>query len=302
MLIKDDIINNPFKNSYFLEESISTPDLVPVVSNSRLGLNLVRYEDLNESGFTLQDVAESNGLDYDSLAVVINEGTMIEEPELATKFNYVIEPVSEDSYEAKLVKYYCNLCEETMDESVLDNILLEALDDLYDFNDSRIRMTPAQKRDLAKRVINVASNVMDFGNINQYRKDLENTPYKNTKKYYEYIFDNPNMRYSKMSTLNNKKNEKEMDDLLASQSGDEQYKFTKGLIGEGEAYLKDMSAMVPKSKIGKLIAKLRNAYHGFLLKSERANNMKKAGFFRKIAAKILTIIDKLAAKLQRFAG
>lgn len=300
MLIKDSIINNPLKNSYFLEESISTPVLVPVVSNSRLGLNLVRYEDLNESGFTLQDVAESNGLDYDSLAVVINEGTMIEEPELANKFNYVIEPVSEDSYESKLIDYYCNLCEENMDETLIDNILAESeLDNLVDLNDRRIRMTQDQRKELAKRTIRTASNIMDLGNgdITQFRKDFENSPYQNTRNYYKYIIDHPSMRYPNVSLATGGKK-----DEILEKSGDVQYKFAKGLIDEGDAYLKDMAATAPKSRIGKLIAKLRNAYHGFLLRAERANNMKKAGFFRRLAARILTLIDKLAAKLQRMAG
>lgn len=301
MLIKDNIINDPLKDSYFLEENIISPELIPVVSNSRLGLNLVRYEDLNESGITLEEISESNGIPIDSLAVVINEGTMIEEPELADIYdNYVLEQVSEDSYESKLIDYYCNLCEEAMDETLIDNILTESeLDNLIDLNDRRIRMTQDQRKDLAKRTIRTASNIMDLknGDIVQFRKDFENSPYKNTRNYYKYIIDHPSMRYSNVSLATGEKR-----DEILEKSGDEQYKIVKGLIDEGDSYLKDMAATAPKSRIGKLIARLRNAYHGFLLRAERANNMKKAGFFRRLAARILTLIDKLAAKLQRMAG
>ena len=55
----------------------------------------------------------------------------------------------------------------------------------------------------------------------------------------------------------------------------------------------------PKSVIGKRIAALRNIYRKYMLSAQK--NPSKAGIFKKIAAKILSVIDKLMGYLQNGA-
>ena len=56
----------------------------------------------------------------------------------------------------------------------------------------------------------------------------------------------------------------------------------------------------PKSVIGKRIAALRGVYKKFMMNAQR--NPQKAGMFKRMAAKILSVIDKLMGYLQNAAG
>ena len=296
MLIKESQIFDPLKDAVILDESLNSLPLIPVVENARLGVNLVRLEDLNED-VTLEDIADYNKISVDSLAVVVDEGTAILYPDILKELPCVIEPVSEDCYESKLVDYLCNLCEENYDESYLD-LLQEFKVPNIDISEDDNRMTKKQKA-----AINARAAGLLAGTLFTLDSDLNNarlSPYKNTQKYYNYITKhNPGRRYGNLPS--NEKDAEHFFNKLKNDSGDEQFKTTNKIFDSMESLYKE-AMHTPTSKLGKIIAKLRNAYHGFLLKADRAMDMKKAGFFRKMAAKILTWIDKLAAKAQLMAG
>lgn len=57
----------------------------------------------------------------------------------------------------------------------------------------------------------------------------------------------------------------------------------------------------PKSWIAKKIASLRSVYSKWLKRAQKESNSKKANAIKKVAAKILAVIDKLMAKLQTMA-
>ena len=63
-----------------------------------------------------------------------------------------------------------------------------------------------------------------------------------------------------------------------------------------------MAANQPKGWIAKKIASLRNMYSQWLEKANHAVNSQQAGLFKKIAAKIMNVIDSLMARLQHMAG
>ena len=58
----------------------------------------------------------------------------------------------------------------------------------------------------------------------------------------------------------------------------------------------------PKSWIAQKIAALRKMYSNWLQKAQAESDAGKAGMFKKIAAKIMAVIDKLMAKMQHAAG
>ena len=58
----------------------------------------------------------------------------------------------------------------------------------------------------------------------------------------------------------------------------------------------------PKSVIGKRIAALRNIYSKFMRDAQKAPNEGVKNKLKKVAAKILGVIDKLMAFLQKKAG
>lgn len=297
MLIKESQIFDPLKDAIILDESLNSIPLIPVVENARLGVNLVRLEDLNED-VTLEDIADYNRISVDSLAVVVDEGTAILYPDILKELPCVIEPVSEDCYESKLVDYICNLCEENYDDDYID--LLEFTTSTFVGADlgKDNRMTPEQKAKLNSKFASFGASVLPRMQMDM--ENVKNSPYKNTKRYYKYISKNLYRRYDNLPT-NKEVDDGTFNERMKKETGDNQYKAYNRNISRLNDLYKEAVHM-PASKIGKLIAKLRNAYHGYLLKANRAMDMKQAGFFRKIAAKILTWIDKLADKLQRAAG
>lgn len=316
MLIKENTIDSIFKNSIILNNHFDFSQSIPVVENSRLGMNLIRYEDLLESGLSIEDISYTNNIDSQSIAVVVNEGYIVENPYLASYFNVVIEPVSEDCYESKLIDYLCNLCEETYDDSYLDIFIEETgqlkhqpakpktinsefvgkFSNLNTTQDNR--MTPEQRAKIGAKGASLLTTALLSKNYNDENRKLN--PYKNTMAYYDYIDkENLGRRFERFPS--NEKESNEYINKLKHGDGNTQYKIiNKQLTDMHNLYKEAMH--LPKSRIGKLIAKLRNAYHGFLLRANRAMDKNQAGFFKKIAAKILTWIDKLSAKLQLAAG
>lgn len=114
MLFKqEDLVSNPLmeaanilNESVYLDESESmlSPTAIPVVENSRIGANVVAFEDIDrlteENGIdyfdAMEAIAEANDIDPKNLAVAVPEWKIIENPGIVNEMaNVVIKPMSE---------------------------------------------------------------------------------------------------------------------------------------------------------------------------------------------------------------
>ena len=145
MLIQESELNaynsdNIIDEAVILDESESIIKLpaVPVVENTRLGCGLVYINDLDnivedydcsyEDAFCA--IAEQNEIDPDNLAVIVEDYSIIETPELVDLVpNIVVKPISENNIVYQAVDYCIDEYYETDDEGYLD-YLDEISDDL----------------------------------------------------------------------------------------------------------------------------------------------------------------------------
>lgn len=73
------------------QESVFYPAMVTIRENSRLGLNLIRLEDLvdyslanniTDAGYAINSVCEASGIDLSTVGLYVNETTLIEDSEM----------------------------------------------------------------------------------------------------------------------------------------------------------------------------------------------------------------------------
>ena len=144
MLIQESELNaynsdNIIDEAVILDESESIIKLpaVPVVENTRLGCGLVYINDLDnivedydcsyEDAFCA--IAEQNELDPDNLAVIVEDYSIIETPELVDLVpNIVVKPISEDN----AIYQFCDYAVSALDEGYLteeefNDIMLDEL-------------------------------------------------------------------------------------------------------------------------------------------------------------------------------
>ena len=119
-------------------ESITKLPAIPVVENSRLGCGVVNLSDLDniveDYNCSYEDafysIAEQNEIDPDNLAVIVEDYSIIETPELVDLVpNIVVKPISENNIVYQAVDYCIDEYYETDDEGYLD-YLDEISDDL----------------------------------------------------------------------------------------------------------------------------------------------------------------------------
>ena len=172
---------NFLDNSCYLteQESIFYPAMVPIVENSRLGLNLIKLEDLvdysiqnniTDSGYAIGRVCEAAGIDIGTIGVYVNETSIIQDNDLEDDVRSFIEngvptfiaplPKSDIAYvlaEAVVscMEYYNNA-----------DYLLEAyvLDDFDTLLNEEISLTAISKNKLSNLANKIANTVKDAKN------------------------------------------------------------------------------------------------------------------------------------------
>lgn len=168
-------------NSYYLteQESAYYPAMVLVRENSRLGLNLVRLEDLvdyslanniTDYGYAINSVCEASNVDVGSIGLSVDEVSIIEDAEMADtvrEFGNNGIPV----YVAPLssTDIACVMAEAVVDTCVeYDNAdyLLEAyvLDDFDTLLNEEISLTAISKNKLSNLANKIANTVKDAKN------------------------------------------------------------------------------------------------------------------------------------------
>ena len=169
MLIQESELNvynsdNIIDEAVILDESESIIKLpaVPVVENTRLGCGLVYINDLDnivedydcsyEDAFCA--IAEQNEIDPDNLAVIVEDYSIIETPELVDLVpNIVVKPISENNAIYQFCDYAVSaldegyLTEEEFNDIMLDELSLKGIGDSIanwarDVGKSQVRYNP----------------------------------------------------------------------------------------------------------------------------------------------------------------
>lgn len=144
----DSLLENivPISNSLF-----SAIQNIPIVYNESENYGLVKYNDLDnlhtqyysDINNSINLIAESNGIDPNSIFICVNESDLIEFPEIVNELsdvNYVVDPIPMDNPTVQLCDYLVEEALETGDESCLD-VLEEAdyeyLNEIFNYLDKK---------------------------------------------------------------------------------------------------------------------------------------------------------------------
>ena len=258
------------------QESKMNISTIPVLENSRIGIHTVDFDNV-------QKIAEDYGCDYltainsiqesnklDSVAVVVDESTIIEDASIINELeNVIIKPQSENSTAYQFCEEMANAYLESGDEQYLDAIVLD--------------------EGIVVNAKNSNNNIKDFYTYITARK---HNPKKSVANY----------KFAKLfgkdkSTANNVKMA-----YRANPKKSVRYNRFK-LIGKIYNFRKAirMANNKPKSWISQKIASLRGIYAKWLEAAKKESDANKANVIKKAAASLLKIIDQLLAKMQELS-
>ena len=282
---------NPFsildEGVYLTEnESCTQPHTLPIKENSRLGINIINYSDiekLSENYFindisSLNLIIESNEISG-PLVIAINEEDMILNPHLSNVFgmdNIVINPISTSDP----IYTYCEAwCKELENDISLN------------------------ERSYAQIAVDFAKQIPT---ISKQSWNLGKTPWGAYKKTGEEFDKNIGDFEASPYVTEEDKNDLKSLKKWTQRTHAALHPVTLGTaatvgIGGGILAYKKIKEYrnKPKSVIAKKIASLRSIYQKYMKSAQE--NPKKASIFKKICAKILQAIDTLLGYLQRKA-
>lgn len=200
MLISSDYLDKTeslLEDAIYLEESMNDISAVPVIENSRLGCNIVSYDDIR----TLSDqyecleedaligIAIANDLDPDNIAVSIREEDIMLEPSIVNNFSdrFVVDPLIVDEETDIVVNAIIDEALESCDESIIDileedtNVILnELFDDLPEGQRAALKkMVLARKKESQKR-----NAVYKHEWLSDARKSSNKIDYKMTNRHW----------------------------------------------------------------------------------------------------------------------
>ena len=124
------------------DESTIYPQEIPIIENSRIGYNIVRFNDIEsfmeDSNLSLNDamyiLAESNNIDPNDIAISIPEEDIIAYPELVNEVsNIVIEPINENDIEVQFVYECVDSYVNTGNEEYLQAIMEDSIEVLNEY-------------------------------------------------------------------------------------------------------------------------------------------------------------------------
>lgn len=287
------IEKQPQQELIYLEgyDKYSDPYNVPVTESGIIELkNLMEFYDHNDSYEffdCVESVLEANNMD--EFCVAINEEDIILEPEITNLFeNYVVIPVNENS---EIYKE----CADYVEQLILDEAKKE--DPYSEFNKIK-----AAHGTLGK--IGLTVNKVLYPNSNK------NSAIRAFNKW--AVQKRINNTFSKLpggdedfkaAVRRGQRNEQRYKNIMMGNLKKDAIRLGKigGIAGLSAAAIYKLAAKQkqPKSFIAKKIASFRSLYKNIINQANK--NPKKAGIFKRVAAKILKVIDQLMAKLQTMA-
>ena len=112
-------------------ESLLNPRVIPIMESDRLGSNIVQFTDVerlseeNDISYidAMQSIAEANNIDSSQLAVAVDDWRVIVDPDIVNELaNVVINPISDNCFEAKLCESILNVFYETGDAELTEDL------------------------------------------------------------------------------------------------------------------------------------------------------------------------------------
>jgi hypothetical protein len=336
LLAKSNILDQLNEAVYLTQEEASLNlSEIPVVAKEN-GSNMVDYmyaAKLSEdNGYSLLEsiklIKESN--DVDNLILLVDEGDAIAMQEAFDPDHMMIKPLSEDSNEV----FWCDFVSEAyLNDEIDEDVFTEAIvcedhiGDLFNkhvdrnrkkydaefgnslsqyMNDIKSAKTPEEdelmKRQYLGRLATLRrTSEKDLDRINAAAIRLRE--YKRKKR--EAEIEKSKEELERLKSQNpGPDNNILVSDGSASGEGSSSLKYGAAAAGAGLAgYLAyKQYKNKPKSVIGKRIAALRKVYTKFMKKAQSAKDSGIANKLKKVAAKILSVIDKLLEFLQKKAG
>lgn len=261
-------------------------------------INFCEYNDNNNPTDIIKQIPNTT-------PVVINEEDVILEPNIVNLFeNYVIKPISPyNKIYQECVDYTNELLNEKAEDSItIDDYLSRKKHPvsrskthiLYNYNSkNKDKIDIFTKIGLEKFLYPYQTS--DAG-IEAQLKQMElerkiKMEPENSEKYYRMY-----KRYDRFQDALATKDFNRIDNIKRLAIGGA---AVTGLSAAA-IYKLAKKQKSPKSFIGKKIASFRKIYRNLIVQAQK--NPKKAGMFKRVAAKILKVIDQLMAKLQNMAG
>ena len=274
-------VDSLLENSVYLDESVvlNTPMTVPVIQFNE-GTNIIPFDYVDrlseETGWdlesTLDKVRSVNNIDHDSTVVCMEEYYALLHPELldyldAIGESVVLKEINDNDCVSQFVDYCLESYINTDDEGYMN--LIANPESLLEWNS-------------------------EF--------DLD-TSYEDKKKAWD---DDAKLKGKKWSaTVNFKRNNPlDFSDLLDPYEVNSERTFEgKDEFKAGKAgaiiNLKRKLTDAPKNVLAKAAARLREIYRKWLMKANQEHDSGKQGFFKKIARKILQVIDWIMRKIEK---
>ena len=292
------IIKNNNDNIYYLTEQESYKLNNIYTNNFGIYLNDIinfcEYNDTNNTTDIIKQIPNTT-------PVIINEEDVILEPDIVNLFeNYVIKPIS--SYN----KIYQECVEYT------NNII----------NEERTVFFQTQKHPISRLKTHVTHdsrhNDEEKGNLSKIKGSIYKFLMPNYTSDASYMTKTRERILSDFQKMNNmvgedkdpslekriKKYHKFQNDLLKKDIKRLAKGSSIGIAATGLSasaiYKLAQKQKSPKSFIGKKISSFRKIYRNLINQANK--NPKKAGMLKRVAAKILKVIDQLMVKLQNMAG
>lgn len=295
------------------EEAEIKVEEVPLVEHNGLYLfdHDYYFDRFIEEGHTppsYKELAEANNIDYTKIVPVISEESVIINPPYSLA-GTLVSPIKEASLEYQYVSECIDKWSTTSNESYLDAIvedtyLNEFVDKIKDFYLGDFRKAGQAGR-YAKAAID--SNIDHI-----HTTDKELAVHNKTLKDSNATDGAKKFAKEEIDRINSER--KQNADILRGHEKDALKHYAKGELKLGGTALavyggyKGLQKLVqtakerPKSWIGKKIAALRNIYHKWMNTAEKTTDKTNSSLIKNAAHKILTVIDKLMAILQKHAG
>ena len=285
-------------------ETAVLPQTIPVMENSRLQAYVIdldgirTFAESNGLGYldSIVAIIEADGVPIDQVCIAIDEAELIQDPSLINMGPVVIRPLSEEDDEFQFCLAVVESYIDTDNESLFDMLLETSIEDA-----AKIKKLEASSRikdfvNAAKvKKVEATSKLKQFGLHAKIKKmeaaqalrgfaSTASERFQPVKKSVQGVVDKAKQKFSSLTGIGAKPKEEQ-----PAKTEEPKIESPKAEVSEN----------VPRSAIAKRIAALRKTYAGFMQRAKEAPNEGVKNRLKKAASKILGVIDKLLAWLQR---
>lgn len=290
-------------------ESAVLPQTIPIVENSRLQAYIIDFNGVRKlaesSGIGYLDaivaITEADGIPIGQTCIAIDEAELIENPSLINLGPVVIRPLSEEDDEFQFCLEVVEAYIDTDDESLLNMLLESSIEDTAKIkkleasskfkdlaNAAKVKKVEAVSK-LKQLRLHAKIKKMEAAQALRGFASTASERLQPVKKSVQGVVDKAKSKFSSITGIGVKSKEEQHPSPNQEQKPETPKEEPKAEVSE----------KTPKSAIAKRIAALRKTYAGFMQRAKEAPNEGVKNRLKKAASKILGVIDKLLAWLQR---